>query len=325
MQGIHRSLLALALAFGLISLMPRSAQAASPATPAATAAIATARALIGAPYASIGDDPATGFSCIGFVHYVFDRIGVYVPYNLDMAYAAGPRVRGSLRPGDLLFFSNTVWKGLSHVALYAGGDEVIGADNFSTGVELTHLSSPYWAAHYTGATRPLAGITVPLRPIVEPPWPPVPAPAITVRVGQLLSGGKTGDVYSGPGYGYQRIDHLAPRVSLRVVRVAAPWADVAYHGSGSDYYGWVDSAYLAGCRAVPLPTPHRARSPAPGSVVVIAAALFLRGGPSTGAPILVSLWHGQRLALLGQRGAWDHVRAGSASGWAYARWLAPGR
>jgi uncharacterized protein YraI len=321
------------LAFGLIALAPRSAQAASPAippaTPAATAVITAARTLLGAPYAYIGDDPATGFSCIGFVHYVFGRIGVYVPYNLDLAYAAGPRVHGSLQPGDLVFFSNTVWKGLSHVALYAGDDEVIGADNFATGVELTHLSSPYWAAHYTGATRPLADITVPLRPIVEPP--PAPAPAVTVHAGQLLSGGTTGDVYSGPGYGYQRIDRLAPRVSLRVVRVAAPWADVSYRGSGSDYYGWVDSSYLAGCRvmAPPASRPTRptaqrtARPTAPGSLVVTAAALFLRGGPSTGAPILGTLAHGQRVMLLERRGGWDRVRADARTGWAYARWLAP--
>lgn len=334
MQGIRRLLLALALVIGLIALVPRSAQAVSPAvplaTPATTAVIAAARALLGAPYAYIGDDPAIGFSCIGFVHYVFGRIGVYVPYNLDLAYAAGPRVRGSLQPGDLVFFSNTVWRGLSHVALYAGDDEVIGADNFATGVELTHLSSPYWAAHYTGATRPLAGITTPLRPIVEPP--PVPAPAVTVRAGQLLSGGTTGDVYSGPGYGYQRIDHLPPRASLRVVRVAAPWADVSYRGSGSDYYGWVDSSYLAGCHAVPQPASPRparltaqrtARPTAPASLVVTATAMFLRSGPSTSAPILRALMHGQRVTLLERRGGWDRVRVGAVTGWAYAHWLAP--
>lgn len=344
MPAARRLLLALALTLALIVIVPRPVQASSTATSAAQASltatsaaqavVAAARALIGAPYAYIGDDPQTGFSCIGFVHYLYGRIGVDVPYNLDLAYAAGPRVTGPLQPGDLVFFSNTVWKGLSHVALYVGGGQMIGADNFTTGVEETRLADPYWASRYTGATRPLSTVTtLPPPPIVARPDPPAPqpAPAPAVRVGQLLSARQGGDVYSGPGFGYQRIDRLAARASLRVVRVAAAWADVTYRGSGGDYYGWVDGAYLAACSVVAVPAPPRSRpgravtpvsnGPRARFVVVTVPVLFLRGGPSTAAPILARLTQGERLSLLNTHGAWDHLRAGHISGWAYAHWL----
>src|SRR2546427_10974098 len=51
----------------------------NPAAATAAQIIATAQRYIGYPYASIGDDPATGFSCIGFAHFVVAQHGIYVP------------------------------------------------------------------------------------------------------------------------------------------------------------------------------------------------------------------------------------------------------
>ncbi|HXT37968.1 MAG TPA: NlpC/P60 family protein [Chloroflexota bacterium] len=125
------------------------------ATPSAV--VATAEAHLGDRYATIGNSPATGFSCIGFVNYVFAQNGVYVPFDIPQAWNSAPRVAmDELLPGDVLFFSNTVFAGLSHVAIYIGGGEMIGADNFSVGVTTDRLSDSYWTAHYTGATRSLA-------------------------------------------------------------------------------------------------------------------------------------------------------------------------
>ena len=129
----------------------------SPAPATVAQIIATAQRYLGSPYAAIGDDPATGFSCIGFVHFVFAQNGVTVPEDLNKAYAGAPHVdQHDLQPGDLVFFQNTVWQGLSHVALYIGNGQMIAADSYQTGVELDSLSDPYWQAHYLGATRPLA-------------------------------------------------------------------------------------------------------------------------------------------------------------------------
>ncbi len=321
----------------------RAASVAAPATVSAAAVVAAARSFIGAPYAHIGDDPHTGFSCIGFVHYLYGRFGVDVPYGLSLAYQASPRVDAAdLEPGDLVFFSNTVWPGLSHVALYAGNGAIIGADNFQTGVELTHLSDPYWQGHYTGATRPLAttatvGGTAPVAH--------TPIPGLSARVGQVLSGHAGGDVYSGPGYGYPRVDRLAAGMRLQVVDTQGTWTDVAYDGPGSEYAGWVDAAYLNNCTvlsaapsapaapaapAVPPARPKPApRSPAPPAVThgagatVIAALLMLRAGPSTVQRVIKRLHRGERVAVLGQQGDWERVQSGSTTGWAAATWLAP--
>ncbi len=312
----------------------------APLTVSATAVVAAARSFIGAPYAHIGDDPRTGFSCIGFVHYLYGRFGVDVPYGLSLAYQASPRVDASaLEPGDLVFFSNTVWPGLSHVALYIGGGAIIGADNFQTGVELTHLSDPYWQGHYTGATRPLSTTAIigGTSPVAH-----TPIPGLSARAGQVLSGHAGGDVYSGPGYGYPRVDRLAAGMRLQVVDTQGTWTDVAYDGPGSEYAGWVDAAYLNNCTLLAAtPTPPAAppipptrpksapRSPtAPATTrgtraTVIAALLMLRAGPSMGQRVIKRLRRGERVTVLGQQGDWERVQAGDATGWAAATWLAP--
>jgi N-acetylmuramoyl-L-alanine amidase len=59
----------------------------------------------------------------------------------------------------------------------------------------------------------------------------------------------------------------------------------------------------------------------PRTAVVTASLLFLRQGPGLNQAVLARLHAGQRVTLLGTRGAWDHVRSGSATGWAFGRWL----
>lgn len=203
--------------------------------------IGLAYALIGSPYAYIGDDPHTGFSCIGFAHYIYGRFGINVPYDLKLAYAASPHVNAhKLQPGDLVFFSNTVWKGLSHVAIYAGNDYIIGADNFKTGVEMTRLSDPYWRHHYSGATRPLGTKNIALPVLSHLPQPHAQLWK-TVRIGSLITNKMASDIYSGPGYVYQRIDHLSAQVKLRVIHTQQSWVNVSYGGAGTDNYGWISS------------------------------------------------------------------------------------
>ena len=132
-------------------------QASRSAAPAPADIVATAKQHLGDSYAIIGNSPSTGFSCIGFVNYVFQQNGVNVPFDIPMAWNSAPHVAmNELMPGDVLFFSNTVFAGLSHVAIYIGDDQMIGADSFAVGVTTDRLSDRYWTEHYTGATRPLA-------------------------------------------------------------------------------------------------------------------------------------------------------------------------
>lgn len=324
--ALRRGLLACACALAVLALAPRPALAApSAATTVAASVVANARTLIGAPYAYIGDDPTAGFSCIGFVHYLYAQAGISVPYDLNAAYAAGPQVKkADLQLGDLVFFGGTVWDGLSHVAIYAGDDQIIGADNYTTGVELTRLSDPYWQGHYVGATRPWAALALPA-PQPSPAPPPAPAPP-PVHPGETLAATTAGTMYTGPGYTYPAFDRVLPRVTLRVVRLQGSWTNVVYRGAGSDDYGWIDRRYLNSCtlirRAVPSHAPASRSAQKLRSAVVMPSLLFLRAGPGRNRTVVAQLRAGQFVTLLGAQGSWERVRSGSVTGWALGRWLA---
>jgi uncharacterized protein YgiM (DUF1202 family) len=118
---------------------------------------------LGYPYAATGASPQTGFSCIGFASYVYHLNGIPLPGDLGDALAYAPRVPFSdLEPGDLLFFQNTVWNGLSHVAIYIGGGKFIHAEWYNRGVVISSFNNDpvdgnYWIGKYLGANRPWGG------------------------------------------------------------------------------------------------------------------------------------------------------------------------
>jgi len=214
------------------------------AIPSAGTVLTTAQQYVGYPYAYIGDDPSTGFSCIGFAHYVFAQSGVYVPEELGKAYGSAPHIdENLLQPGDLVFFQNTVWDGISHVDLYVGDGKMIGADSFQTGVQWDNLDDSYWQDHYLGATRPLSNPTgtlldpsatqTPSGPSLTPPN----GPTLAVAVGATLSPKGTATVYSGPAASYAALDTVKPETTLTTVQTQGQWVNVSY--DGGDQYGWV--------------------------------------------------------------------------------------
>ena len=102
--------------------------------------------LTGIPYRWGGASPRGGFDCSGLVQYVYDQLGIRLPHHAASQYGHGRRVsRGSLRAGDLVFFS-----GLGHVGIYAGGGKFIHAPRSGTTVRWSRLSSH---GSYYGATR----------------------------------------------------------------------------------------------------------------------------------------------------------------------------
>jgi len=221
-------------------------------TTSAAAIIDTAKQYLGYPYANIGDEPSTGFSCIGLIHYVFARHGLYVPGNLETAYASAPRVdQSTLQPGDIVFFQNTVWRGISHAALYVGNGRMIAADSLQTGVRWDMLSDPYWQAHYLGATRPLSNPSgtllhpVPTPAADDPFATPTPdsGPTIVIEAGTRLSPRRTATLYSGPGANYDSIDTAPPGMSLTVVQTQGSWVNVSY--ADGNAFGWVRGTDLA--------------------------------------------------------------------------------
>jgi cell wall-associated NlpC family hydrolase len=60
---------------------------------------------------------------------------------------------GDLKPGDLVFFQNTYTWGLSHVGIYIGNNQFIHAENETTGVKISSLTSTYYASRWYGARR----------------------------------------------------------------------------------------------------------------------------------------------------------------------------
>jgi cell wall-associated NlpC family hydrolase len=105
---------------------------------------------LGVPYA-FGGTSSYGFDCSGYVQHVFAMLGVQIPRTADGQYYAGKRVRGSMVPGDLVFFE-TYTSGPSHVGIYLGGDRFVHASS-SHGVTVSNLHERYWSAHYLGAKR----------------------------------------------------------------------------------------------------------------------------------------------------------------------------
>ena len=109
-------------------------------------AVQIANHLTGIPYRWGGASPGAGFDCSGLVQYVYDKVGIQLPHYAAGQYGHGRRVsRGSLRAGDLVFFS-----GLGHVGIYAGGGKFIHAPRRGTTVRWSRLASH---GSYYGATR----------------------------------------------------------------------------------------------------------------------------------------------------------------------------
>ncbi len=126
----------------------------SPARLSGSSIVSTALAYVGYRYAYVGDTPYTGFSCVGFVHWVYSQYGYYTPEDPGALYYDYPHVSPAyIQPGDVLIFANTFHAGLSHAAIYIGGGRMVGADNFSVGVHIDYMYDGYWGPRFVGAVR----------------------------------------------------------------------------------------------------------------------------------------------------------------------------
>ena len=108
---------------------------------------------LGTPYV-FGGTSTEGFDCSGYTQHVFAMLGISIPRTADAQYYAGNRIKGGMRPGDLVFFQ-TYEVGPSHVGIYLGNGEFVHASS-SHGVMVSHLSDSYWQARYLGAKRVIA-------------------------------------------------------------------------------------------------------------------------------------------------------------------------
>lgn len=108
---------------------------------------------LGVPYVWGGSSPS-GFDCSGLVQYVARSCGYSIGRTVSQQWPYGTEVsKENLRPGDIVFFTNTYTSGFSHVGIYVGDGNFIHAPSSGSVVKITSLESSYYASHYYGARR----------------------------------------------------------------------------------------------------------------------------------------------------------------------------
>ncbi|MFE7284713.1 NlpC/P60 family protein [Streptomyces noursei] len=89
----------------------------------AAAAVAAARAAVGAPYAW-GSTGPSAFDCSGLTQWAYNQAGVSLPRTSQAQRGAGARIPLSqARPGDLVIYRSDA----SHVGMYVGNGQVVHA------------------------------------------------------------------------------------------------------------------------------------------------------------------------------------------------------
>ena len=114
-----------------------------------------ALSLLGTPYRWGGNSPEQGFDCSGLVGYVFrNGLGIELPrISRDMANVGEQiRDRNALAEGDLVFFSRKGGR-VDHVGIYIGDGKFLHAPRTGKDVEVSSLSSGYWAQKFMLARR----------------------------------------------------------------------------------------------------------------------------------------------------------------------------
>jgi cell wall-associated NlpC family hydrolase len=135
-----------------------SAGASAPASSGAAARVLpTAERYIGTPYRYGGTSPS-GFDCSGFVQYVFAKHSVKLPRTSRQQARVGTALSTNVRalaPGDLVMFAES-GKRISHVAIYAGHDQIIHSTSSGGGVRYDDLNSSrgrWFVEHMVAARR----------------------------------------------------------------------------------------------------------------------------------------------------------------------------
>jgi uncharacterized protein YgiM (DUF1202 family) len=285
---------------------------------------------LGYPYSATGDSPRTGFSCIGFVSFVYRSNGIALPGGLDGALAYAPQVSFSgLMPGDVLYFQNTIWPGLSHAAIYVGGGKFIHAEWYNRGVVISSFTndphdSNYWISKYVGANRPWNGPVVPTVPGVTPPAPP----------GAPVSTSST-DVGTGPS-AVVNVSSLnvrsSPSKSSSVVEVLPLGANVTVLGKKRGWYhvrladgnvGWVMGAFISlggltssassgsngnvGTPTAPARAGYPSTSQSKGTLYVRSNGLRVYAAPYSTATVLATVSRGTHLQILARSNGWIQI------------------
>jgi cell wall-associated NlpC family hydrolase len=135
------------VATGGLPSFPPAAQAPSPR---AARAVAFALGQRGKPYRWAAEGPHA-FDCSGLTWAAWHAAGVTIPRTAAGQLAGLPRVRGRLRPGDLVIY-RTSGPSRRHVAMVVGQGRMVEASGRGVPVRSTSIRRGY-----LGAVRPGAG------------------------------------------------------------------------------------------------------------------------------------------------------------------------
>jgi cell wall-associated NlpC family hydrolase len=117
-----------------------------PVSGSARVAVETAYAQIGKPY-RYGASGPDSFDCSGLTMYSWGKAGVSLPHSSRAQYSATKRVdRGSLQPGDLVFFGRPI----HHVGIYVGNGNMVHSPESGERVRVWSMNR----SDYAGAGRP---------------------------------------------------------------------------------------------------------------------------------------------------------------------------
>ncbi len=96
--------------------------------------VAYAMQFLGNPYVWGGTSLTNGCDCSGFVMQIWAHFGKGLPHS-SAAQAGCTTSVSTPRPGDLFFYGSG---GVSHVAMYIGGGQVIHASNHRDGIKISN-------------------------------------------------------------------------------------------------------------------------------------------------------------------------------------------
>jgi len=112
---------------------------------------ATAASFVGVDYSWGGASRRAGVDCSGLVRAVYRLNGLNLPRSTADQFQAGTTVpRAELRKGDLVFFSGSPGRAVSHVGIYVGDAVFIHAPGTGRSVCEGSLDSRYFRDRFLG-------------------------------------------------------------------------------------------------------------------------------------------------------------------------------
>ena len=95
------------------------------------------RTFVGNPYVWGGTSLTNGADCSGFTQSVLRHFGISIPrVSRDQSRAGSAVTQSEMRPGDLVFYTNSSGT-VNHVAMYIGNGQVVHAASRRSGIKIS--------------------------------------------------------------------------------------------------------------------------------------------------------------------------------------------